>query len=371
MRVLLAHHADANLRDFRQALLGAGLSCAADDCVSFQELPIRLAQRDADLVVLKADAAAQADWRAVQEATTLTLAPMMAIGPMSRGSEARRAGVAEYVDEENLRSGLDDAIDRITANGPVARRRGRVVSVLAPTDGSGATTVSLNFAAALAAKHPSKTGLVELTRNPGKIALSLDMQPDHWLGEVCQRWQSLDLQSLSTSFHQHESGLQLLAADVGEGCVANFHSDAVRRIAVLARAAFQWTVLRLDSCMADEEFEAMRLSDAILLIVRPDVPAVRRAQRAIAAAEAAGIPSDHFRLIVNRWGQAGQLEAKQIESSLGLPIYQYVQEDAKRANRAVNRGVLLSQVSSSGRIVRSLATLAKSMVKELETAVNA
>ncbi|MCA9249297.1 MAG: hypothetical protein KDA42_19380 [Planctomycetales bacterium] len=371
MRVLLAHNNGSNLRDFRQALLGAGLSCTAEDCVSFQDLPVRLAQRDADLVVLKTDAAAQLDWRAVREATSLTMAPIMAVGPMSIGSDARQAGVAEYVDELNLRAGLDEALDRLSGQGGKARRRGRVISVVAPTDGSGATTVALNFAASLAGRKSESTGLIEMSRAAGKLALAVDFQPQHWLGEVCSRWKGLDLQSLETSFHRHECGLQILAADVAQNCAAEFHADAVRRIAVLARVAFDWSILRLDGALENEEIEAMRLSDAILLVVRPDVPSVRRAQTTLAKLTEEGIARERLRLVVNRWGQPGQLESKQIETSMGLPIFHFVADDPRRVNRSVNRGVLLSQLSSGGRIVRNLAALAKSLAKELEQPVNA
>ena len=45
---------------------------------------------------------------------------------------------------------------------------------------------------------------------------------------------------------------------------------------------------------------------------------------------------------------------------------------AKRTvdDRALNRGVLLSELSMGGRILRSFATLAKTLTKDLEAAVN-
>ena len=42
MRVIIAREAGALRERLRQAVLGTGLQCAADDCVSFADLPGRL-----------------------------------------------------------------------------------------------------------------------------------------------------------------------------------------------------------------------------------------------------------------------------------------------------------------------------------------
>ena len=81
MRAVVAHPPGANVRDVRQALLGAGFSCLAEDCVEWDELPPRVARGDADLLVMQTDSNAHANWDALREARQLTSAPAIAARP--------------------------------------------------------------------------------------------------------------------------------------------------------------------------------------------------------------------------------------------------------------------------------------------------
>jgi pilus assembly protein CpaE len=363
MRVVLTHAPGTDVHELRQAVLGAGLDCAADDCVAWDDLSARLAQRDADLVIFKTGNNADGGWHAMQEAQTLTRAALVAVGPISNQEviqSARRAGASDYVDDANVRVGLDTVMDRLTA-ARQAPRRGKVIAVFAPTAGSGGTTVSANLAGALARKHPNEVALVELAREFGDLALLLNIEPQYTLEHVCQRWRNLDRGSLASSFTQHPGGFHVLFNGVDQAENRFLDVAAARRIAVLTRTAFKYSVLALDSRLSPLELEAMRLSDEIALVVRPDVPAVRRAQWALAAAVEQGIPHGRFKLVLNRWGQRGQLSLKQIQSSLNLKALQFIPNDPKKVNKAANHGQLLHEVSSLGTISRRFAALASSL----------
>lgn len=364
MRVVVAHAPESSVRDLRQALLGAGLNCLAEDCVAWSELALRLAQGDADLIVLRAEDEESLDWKSIIEATALSQAPVVAVGPAAKAelvSRARRAGALEFIDEGDLRNGLDAALDRLTAASAVARRRGTVVAVYAPAVGSGGTTLASNIAGAMAEKYPKDVGLIELARDHGDLAFLLNLKPQFTVEDVCRRWQSLDRVCLESSLVDHASGLRALVNSDDQRGNSLLSREAVRRIGVLARSTFKFTILALESRLAEEEIEAMRLSDVVLLVVRPDVPSVRRAHWALATALAQGVPRERFRLIVNRWGQGGQLTLKQIESNLGLKASQLVPDDPTRVNKAANRGVLLRDVSARSAIQRRIAAVAAAL----------
>jgi len=370
MRAVIAHSPSANVRTLRQILLGAGLECFGEDCVVWERLPVRLAQVEADLVLLQTDDAASMNWQLLQEARSLSRAPLVVVGPAAEpeGRErARQAGADLYLEAEHLRVGLDEALDRMVAGQRLPTRRGTVISVLAPTPGSGGSFVAANLAGALAEKYPQDVALVESARAGGDIALLLNVEPQHTIADVCQRWETLDATSLRSGLSSHPSGLRLLVNTIEHHDAEFWHPDSVRRIAVLARVAFAVSVLALDSRMLEEDLEAMRLSDCILMVVRPDVPAVRRAKIALDLATGQGVPRERFRLVANRWGQSGQLKAKQIESSLNLPVEFYIPDDPGRANRAANMGVLLREVSRHASVSRRFARLAAAVNGKVQT----
>jgi Flp pilus assembly CpaE family ATPase len=67
------------------------------------------------------------------------------------------------------------------------------------------------------------------------------------------------------------------------------------------------------------------------------------------------------RLVVNRYGQAKEVPAKQAEEALGMKIVHFVPEDAKTINRANNNGVPVVQESPSARVSKSIIELAVSV----------
>lgn len=362
MRVVVAHSPESNLVSLRQALLGAGLNCSSEDCVPWDHLPVRLAQTDADLIVVRTDSGEEAHWQTLRQVTALTAAPIMAVGPVHNldfSQAARRAGVSEFIDEANLRHALDDALARLASqNARGAFRRGRAIAVYAPLAGSGATTLAANLAAVLT-RSDSPALLVELAHEMGDVALMLNLTPTYTLADVCARWQGLDMLSLQNSLTPYGTGLQVLPASSERTPNPHLHADSARRVAVLAKAAFANSVLALDARLTGVELEAMKLADSILLVVRPDVIGVRRAEATLEQLAEQNIAPEQVHMVVNRGGRRGQLSRKQIETALGRPLAALIDDDPTRVTRAVNRGQLVHEISRRSPVVRQLRKLAK------------
>jgi Flp pilus assembly CpaE family ATPase len=366
MRAVIVHQPNAELRELRRAVHGLGYECEQTDCVASSELARRLARGVVDLVIVKIDKPHGIEQEKIKEAWALTTAPKLAVGPANdrdAAATAENLGVIELVDAANLNRTLDGAFERLYRMGHPVARRGHVIAVFAPTAGSGCTTVSANLAAALVTKQAPSVALLELRRAPGDMALLLNLEQKLSAEEVCRRWKELDQVSLRNSFVEHPSGLRVLANRmVGDGN-SELSSDAARKLAILSRIMHTFTVAALGSYPGEETFEVMTLSDFIVLVVRPDVPAMRRAQWACTKAEEAGISRKRMRLVVNRWGQRGQLSKEQIESSLEMSVVEVIPDDPALANRAANEGKLLSEVGRA-KIIRHIDSLAKKLMQE-------
>jgi Flp pilus assembly CpaE family ATPase len=104
--------------------------------------------------------------------------------------------------------------------------------------------------------------------------------------------------------------------------------------------------------------EAMRLSDATLLVTRADVPSVRRGRRILEACAEQGLDRRRWHVVVNRWGQPSQLTADQIEAGIAAPVFAYLPEAAGRVNEAVNQGLLLRELAPGARLTAGFQDLA-------------
>jgi Flp pilus assembly CpaE family ATPase len=73
------------------------------------------------------------------------------------------------------------------------------------------------------------------------------------------------------------------------------------------------------------------------------------------------VPRDRLWLVINRWGQKGQLPLKEIESALAMKAAALIPDDPAKVNRAVNEGKLLRQFGGLSRISRRFTRLASQL----------
>jgi pilus assembly protein CpaE len=260
--------------------------------------------------------------------------------------------------QAGLPGSLDAALDRLVANGAVAWHRGRTVAVVAPMPGSGGTTVAVNLAGALAVAASEQVGLLEVSRGPGDVGALLGVGGEFDIDLVCSRWESLDTASLSRSFIEYRPRMSVLPAALELRQTQHASPAAIRRLAVLCRALFTTTVTAVEPAIDAQSLEALLFAETIVLVTRPDVPAVRRTKEWMSVVSDAGIPPERFQLVVNRWGQRRQLPLAQIETTLGLKSSVLIPDDPKTVNQAANLGCLLRDVSRWASVTRRHAVLA-------------
>lgn len=369
MRIVLADHDQARSVMLRRVLMGEGLTCEAADAVGFENLPGRLSEVEPDLVLLTCDGTREVFLASLRAAHQVTGVPILAAGPATDGALIRQvmaAGAREYLDLSRVREDLTDALVRLERSVQPDHAPGKVISIFSPSGGVGVSTVAVNLAARLAAKRPDRVSLVDLHPAPSDLALLLDFEPKYTLDQVCHVWEKLDRQMLSDSMTPHSSGVHVLAQagyPAGGGLSEKqLNRDAVRQVLLLLRRMYSISVLDLANSFEEEQVEAMRLSNFVALVARPDVPGLRRARWALDTASSLGMARDRFRLVLNRCGARGQVSQEKAEEVLGIKVYASLPEDNVAMSRAVNQGVPVSAVSSRfSHLSRSFHAFAQSV----------
>src|SRR5439155_66987 len=100
---------------------------------------------------------------------------------------------------------------RLRAEAPAGRwpgrtRPGRAIALLAPSGGSGSSTLAVNVAVSLAREHKS-AALFDLKLQAGDLAALLDLKPNHTLADLCQNSARMDRAMFERSLVRHSSGV--------------------------------------------------------------------------------------------------------------------------------------------------------------------
>src|SRR5581483_325621 len=293
----------------------------------------------------------------------LSQARVLVIGPASDSRLlllALRAGATDYIEEGALEAELPVALGRLGSGLPSRKEAGQTIAVLAPSGGSGSSTVAVNVAAVLAGKHGTVL-LCDLKLTTGDLASLLDVQPTHTLAELCHHGARMDRSMLERSLVRHGSGVHLLAPPRTFGDVRLVTVEGVRQAMALARTLFPYIIVDVDHSFDDEQLQVLRHADTILLVMRLDFTSLRHTQRALEYFQDHSIDCGRVQVVVNRYGQPQEVPASKAEEALGVKILHYIPDEPKTVNRANNNGVPVVLESQSAKVSRSLIQLASSI----------
>lgn len=347
----------------QEFLLNQGLDCPAAHVVSLDQAVPRLAPERPDLLVVVLSPKPLRGLAVLAELRGLTAGRVLAAGPTADSKlilRALREGADDYVDEADLEVELAAALGRHGSAGDALTEPGRTIAVLAPSGGSGSSTLAVNMATVLAKQH-HRTLLVDLKLEAGDLAALLDLKPTHTLADLCVNARRLDRAMFEQSLVRHASGVHLLAPPQRLADLGQVTPEGIRQALTLARASFPYVIIDLDHCFREEQREALNQAELILLVLRLDFTSLRNARRTLEYLDQLGIGPSRVCVVVNRYGQPKEVPASKAEEALGVKIFHYIPDDPKTINRANNNGVPAVLEFPSAGVSKSLTKLTQSL----------
>ncbi len=252
---------------------------------------------------------------------------------------------------------------RATNHAPVApapmalpARRGELTVVLGCRGGAGATTLAVNTAAALA-RGGKTVCIVDLDLQLGDVLVALDLESQTSLSAVAREAGALDAASLRRRLAQHGSGVCALSQ---AGHLDDLDGSLTARLPELLdalRAHFDHVIVDGVRDFGDVALAALEVATRILVVVTQDVPAVRRAARALDVLGRLGIEQARCALVINRAVKRAAIDTAAIERALAMRVTATVREDAK-VSAALDAGALLIDVARSRPVADDVIALA-------------
>jgi pilus assembly protein CpaE len=288
---------------------------------------------------------------------------LFAIGPTSDPKlilRTQREGADEYLDETDLQNEMQAALARLREQTATARRDARLIAVVSPCGGTGASTLAVNVATALAKRHGT-CALLDLRLETGDLAALLDLKPSHTLADLCRNSGQLDWTVVEQTFAPHASGVHLLAAPNTLEDLPAVTPEAVGALLSIVRARFPYVVVDADQAYHPEQAPVICQADFVLLVLRLDFTALHNTRKTIDGLSRLGVDRDRVRLVANRFGQPNEVPAARAEEALGVKLFHYVPEDAKAVNRANNNGSPVVLDAPSAKVSRAVIALADSL----------
>jgi pilus assembly protein CpaE len=233
-----------------------------------------------------------------------------------------------------------------------------VVSVFAPKGGVGKTTIAVNAAVALREQTRERvllldadvgvgnvTSVIEAPQTMGLAGLA-DSAPEDWTDAAFEQ---------SVSVHQ-PSGLRILTWGSEPADSERISVDLLLAAVRWARSHHGYVVIDNHPGYSDRTMAMLTVSREILLVVTPEVGALRNSSQFLDLARQLGL-GDTVRVVVNRANHGIRLA--DMSQSLGLPISATVVSNGPRAVIAANEGTPIITKFPRERISTDLHNIAR------------
>jgi pilus assembly protein CpaE len=203
--------------------------------------------------------------------------------------------------------------------------------VLAPSGGSGASTLAAGISTALA-QHHGQAGLIDLRLGVADQTAMFNLRPARTLATCAITWPGW-ITPVRTVL---DPARQRCPSAGGAGCIDRGGSgDRERRPAGagFGPCAVPCVVVDMSNVLTPEQVEVLWQADLILLVARLDYTSVRNTRRTIDTMAELGIGRDRMKLVLNACGQRRQLEVKQAEEAIGIKAAQCIPYEPAAVHR--------------------------------------
>jgi len=278
--------------------------------------------------------------------------------------ELMRGGITEFLPKPVAPEQVREAVRRLAQGGQGAGAQqgttlGEIYAFFGAKGGSGATTLATNLAIVLHRLTKKKTLLVDLDVELGEASLLLGIQPRFNFVDLIQNFHRVDAGLLASYIERHDSGVHLLSAPFHPDRAQEVSADQIRRILQYLRQHYDYVVVDVSKSFTPATFAAFEQADRIFLTTTVDLPSLRNVQRALPLLQRVVHGKDRINLLLNRFDKGGDVTTKEVERSLGIPVYATLSNDYEAVIRSVNTGkpVVMNGTSAYSQDLNRLGSL--------------
>lgn len=273
-----------------------------------------------------------------------------------------RAGAREFLVEPIPPKLLTEAFIRAGARrqeSPARKKSaGKIFMFLGAKGGSGATTVSTNFAVALAKASGANVAILDLHLQLGEVALTLGLAPQFSISDALENIHRLDSDFLSTLLARHTSGVSVLAAPDKVSAVP-VSGGSIERLLQILRDDFPYVVIDAGPSSSNVYDTVFELADTVYLITQVNLPELRNANRLITR-YFTGAGGDKLEVVLNRFIPRGlEVDENSVNKALTRPAKWKVPNEYAAVRRAQNAGTPVALEDTA--VSRALFEMARSV----------
>jgi pilus assembly protein CpaE len=226
---------------------------------------------------------------------------------------------------------------------PVAPQRagGRALVVFGLKGGVGRSTIAAHLAVSLARQHRASVILVDADLWRGDVSVLLNLRLGRGMADLVPRGaEVIDVEAVRDALQPHASGVRVLPVPDEPTLVELIPPLLPARLVEVCKTLADYVVVDTAPALDDTTLHVLDVADRVLVVLTPEVSAVRHAARLLRLAPHLGL-DDRLLLVLNRANSG--LATEHVAEMLGRPIDATIVSAGLPLLDAANRGHTLME----------------------------
>lgn len=245
------------------------------------------------------------------------------------------------------------------------QEKGKIVTVFSAKGGVGCSTIAVNVAIALQQNAASKVALVDTSLQFGDVGVLLNLYASRTIADLASHIDELDNELINDIFIAHSSGIKALLApprpEVADTVTPVLVVDVLERL----RTMFDIIIVDTSSVLDDLVLSVLDISDKIIVVTTPEIPAIKNAKLLFEVTEALEYERERAMFILNKVDKRINIRAEDIEANIKYKIEAQLPLDERSVTTAVNQGVPYVLGDKNSLLTQATVAFSNHLVKSL------
>ena len=245
---------------------------------------------------------------------------------------------------------------------------GKVVSIFSAKGGVGCSTIAVNLAITLQQNAVGKVIVVDTSLQFGDVGVLLNLYASRTIADLAANADELDNELINDVLIPHSSGIKVLLAppspEVADTVSPPLIVDVLNRL----RRMFDVVIVDTSSILDDVVLNVLDVSDKIIVVTTPEIPAIKDAKHFFEVTEALGYERDRVVLVLNKADKRINIRAEDIAANIKYQVQGQLPLDDRSVTTAVNQGVPFVLGDKNSLLTQSMIVFSKHIVEVLNPA---
>jgi pilus assembly protein CpaE len=236
---------------------------------------------------------------------------------------------------------------------------GKVVTVFSSKGGVGCSTIAVNMAIALQQNAASKVVIIDTSLQFGDVGVLLNLYASRTMADLAAHADELDDELINDIFIPHSSGVKALLAPPRPEVADTITPALITEVLDRLRKMFDIIIIDTGSILDDIVLNVLDVSDKIIVVTTPEIPAIKDAKLFFEVTEALEYERERFIFVLNKTDKRINIRAEDIAANIKYTVEGQLPLDERSVTTAVNQGVPYVLGSKSSLLTQATIDLSK------------